>query len=295
MTFAPREYMEHDLPPLVRPKFLAIIASNTLATTMVKKANGRVDGFVIEGPTAGGHNAPPRGKMELNHAGEPVYGERDRVDLNKIRELGLPFWLAGGYGSPERVREALAAGATGVQVGTAFACCTESGLRSDYKQALIDKSIAGHAMVFTDPLASPTGFPFKVALLEGTLADREVYMARPRICDLGYLREVYRTSDGAIDYRCPGEPVSLYVAKGGKVEDTVGRKCMCNALVANIGLPQIRNARHIEQGLVTTGDDLTEVPRFLRAGKKTYCAADVIAALLEYVPKVSPELQTIHG
>src|SRR6266571_3943799 len=39
MTFAPRDYMEHDLSPLVRPKFLAIIASNTLATTMVKKAN----------------------------------------------------------------------------------------------------------------------------------------------------------------------------------------------------------------------------------------------------------------
>jgi nitronate monooxygenase len=295
MTFAPRDYMEHDLPPLVRPKFLAIIASNTLATTMVKKANGKVDGFVIESPTAGGHNAPPRGKMELNHAGEPMYGERDRVDLTKIRELGLPFWLAGGYGSPEQVREALAAGATGVQVGTAFAFCAESGLRSDYKQALIDKSISGQALVFTDPLASPTGFPFKVALLEGTLADREVYAARPRICDLGYLREAYRTADGAIDYRCPGEPVTLYVAKGGKVEDTVGRKCLCNALVANIGLPQTRNARHIEKGLVTTGDDLTEVPRFLRAGKKTYCAADVIAALLEYVPQSSQELQALNA
>ncbi|HYL92592.1 MAG TPA: nitronate monooxygenase, partial [Alphaproteobacteria bacterium] len=66
MTFVPREFIEQgtrELPPLVRPKFLAIIASNTLATTMVKKANGRVDGFVIEGPRAGGHNAPPRGKL----------------------------------------------------------------------------------------------------------------------------------------------------------------------------------------------------------------------------------------
>ena len=68
-SFTPRDFMECDLPPLKRPKFLAIIASNTLATTMVKKANGRVDGFVIEGPTAGGHNAPPRGKVQLNAAG----------------------------------------------------------------------------------------------------------------------------------------------------------------------------------------------------------------------------------
>jgi nitronate monooxygenase len=74
-----------------------------LALTLARKANGRVDGFVVEGPTAGGHNAPPRGKLQLNDLGEPVYGERDRVDLTKLRDLGLPFWLAGGYGSRERL------------------------------------------------------------------------------------------------------------------------------------------------------------------------------------------------
>ena len=30
------------------------------------------------------------------------------------------------------------------------------------------------------------------------------------------------------------------MAKGGKVEDTVGRKCLCNALLANIGHAQTR-------------------------------------------------------
>lgn len=103
LRFSPREFVQHTIPPLKRPRFLTIVASNTLATTMVKKANGRVEGFVVEGPTAGGHNAPPRGKPQLNPAGEPVYGERDRVDTEKLVELGLPFWLAGGYGSPERL------------------------------------------------------------------------------------------------------------------------------------------------------------------------------------------------
>ena len=88
MTFVPREFMEHDLPPLARPKFLAIIASNTLAATMLKKANGRVDGFVIEGPTAGGHNAPPRGKLQLSEAGEPIYGERDRSTWRSYANWG---------------------------------------------------------------------------------------------------------------------------------------------------------------------------------------------------------------
>lgn len=280
MTFVPSEFMERGLPPLVRPKFLAVIASNTLAATMLKRANGRVDGFVIEGPTAGGHNAPPRGKMQLDEAGEPIYGERDQVDLGKIRDLGLPFWLAGGYGSAEKVRESLAVGATGVQVGTAFAYCAESGLREDYKQALLAKVISGDARVVTDSLASPTGFPFKVAQLEGTLSDRDVYSARPRICDLGYLREAYKDPDGKIGYRCPGEPVTVYVSKGGKQENTVGRTCLCNALLATIGHPQVRSGRYVERGLVTSGDDLTGIARFLSQGKPIYRAADVVNKLL---------------
>jgi nitronate monooxygenase len=280
MKFVPREFMECDLPPLHRPKFLAIVSSNTLATTMLKRANGSVDGFIIEGPTAGGHNAPPRGKLQLDEAGEPIYGERDRVDLGKIRELGPPFWLAGGYGSPEKFREALAAGAAGVQVGTAFAYCAESGLREDYKQALLTKVISGDARVVTDSLASPTGFPFKVAQLEGSLSEGEIYSARPRICDLGYLREAYKNADGKIGYRCPGEPVSVYVSKGGKPENTVGRKCLCNSLVATIGDPQIRNGKYIERGLVTSGDDLTGITRFLPANRSTYSAADVVKEMM---------------
>src|ERR1017187_1134434 len=187
--FNPRDYVECELEPLKRPKFLPIVSSNTLAVTMLKKANGRVDGLVIETRTAGGHNAPPRGKLQLSELGEPIYGERDTIDIGKLRELGVPFWLAGGYGHPEKLREALAQGAAGVHVGTAFEFAWESGLREDYKDALLAKVIAGHAQVFTDPLASPTGFPFKVAQLKGTCSEPEVYAARPRICDLGFLRE----------------------------------------------------------------------------------------------------------
>ncbi|MBI4479060.1 MAG: nitronate monooxygenase [Acidobacteria bacterium] len=280
MTFVPREYMEHDLPPLHRPQFLAIVASNTLATTMVKRANGRVDGFIVEGPTAGGHNAPPRGKLQLSQAGEPVYGERDRVDLAKLRELKLPFWLAGGYGSPEKLRDALASGAAGVQVGTAFAFCAESALRNDYKQALLEKVVSGEARVSTDPLASPTSFPFKVAPLAGTVSEHEVYVARPRICDLGFLREAYRTAEGGIGFRCSAEPVTIYVSKGGKPEDTVGRKCLCNALVANIGHPQVRNGKYVEKGLVTSGDSLSDIGRFLPSNGSAYSAAEVVTQLL---------------
>jgi nitronate monooxygenase len=280
MHFVPRDFMEHDLPPLQRPYFLSIIASNVLAATMLKRANGKVDGFIVEGPTAGGHNAPPRGKMQLSELHEPIYGERDVVDLARMKELGIPFWLAGGYGTAAKLHEALAAGATGIQVGTAFAFCTESGLREDYKQALLKKAIAGETTVFTDPSASPTGYPFKAAQLEGTLSEPAVYEARARICDLGYLREAYRSPEGTIEYRCAAEPLSLYLSKGGQQESTVARKCLCNALMANIGLQQVRAGKYVESGLVTAGDDLTEIPFFLSDDKQTYSAADVIAKLL---------------
>lgn len=280
LSFAPVEFTGGSLPPLKRPRFLAIIASDVLAITLQRKSTGRVDGFIVEGPTAGGHNAPPRGKLQLNDSGEPVYGERDHVDLHKLSGLGLPFWLAGGYGSPGRLRDALAVGATGIQVGTAFALCAESGLRPDYRAALLENVIAGKTTVFTDPLASPTGFPFKIAALDGTLSSHDEYLARPRICDLGYLREAYRTPEGTIGFRCPAEPQSLYLSKGGSLEQTADRKCICNALIANTGQAQIRGGKYIEKGLVTAGDDLAGVSRFLVHGATDYTAADVVAALL---------------
>ncbi len=292
MNFDPREFMECELPPLRRPDFLAIIASNTLAVTMVRRANGKVNGFIVEGPTAGGHNAPPRGKPIFNDEGEPVYGERDVVDLVKLRELELPFWLAGGYGRPEKVREALEAGAAGVQVGTAFAFCNESGLTRDYKDQALKVVASATGRVLTDPIASPTNFPFKVFRLEGSMTEPEVYAGRPRICDLGYLREAYRTEPGAIGYRCAAEPVTVYKSKGGKVENTVGRKCLCNALMANIGLPQLRN-KYVEKGLITSGDDLTELAPFLPAEGWVYSASDVIARLTSELSDLGEVLQSL--
>ena len=283
MRFDPAEYAEGPLPVLERPKFLAIVSSNTLASTMLRRANGKVDGFVIESPTAGGHNAPPRGKLQLSPSGQPIYGERDRVNLAELRALGVPFWLAGGYGNADKVREAIDEGAAGVQVGTAFAFSEESGLRHDLKKKLLAQAVDGTGEVFTDPLASPTGFPFKVAQLRGTSSDEGVYQARKRVCDLGYLREPYATPDGSIGYRCASEPVATYVAKGGRVEDTAGRKCLCNALLSNIGHAQTRKDATAEPALVTTGDDLNTVVQFLAPGATSYSAVEVVHALLSKV------------
>jgi len=276
LSLDPAAYWEGPPPKLKRPQFLAIIASNSLATMLARKASGRVDGFIVEGPTAGGHNAPPRGAATFNEIGEPVYGERDVVDFAKLGELGLPFWVAGGAGSPEGLRAAVAAGAAGIQVGTLFAYCDESGLSEEYKRSVIEHALKGDVSVYTDPNASPTGFPFKVVDWGGNVADLD---KRQRVCDLGYLRVAYRTDAGRLDYRCSAEPVDQYVKKGGLEEETPGRRCLCNALMANIGLPQARAGGIEEPPLLTSGDDLLAIPQFLQ-GRTQYHAGDVIDYLL---------------
>ena len=282
--FSPSELWPAGSRPraLVRPAFFAIVSSATLATMLVKKSNGRVDGFIVEGPTAGGHNAPPRGPLRLTQAGEPIYSDRDQPDLEEFRGLNLPFWLAGSYARPERVAEALRCGATGVQVGTAFAYCDESGLTREIKEQTLAMSKAKTLRVFTDPTASPTGFPFKLVQLPGTLADPANPGRSARVCDLGYLRHAYKKPDGSLGWRCPAEPVEDFVNKGGSESETQGRKCLCNALLANIGLEQVRGqtGRERELPLVTSGDDVIDVARFLKPGSDSYRAADVVAFLL---------------
>jgi nitronate monooxygenase len=138
----------------------------------------------------------------------------------------------------------------------------------------------GAARIFTDPIASPTGFPFKVVQMEGTLSTVEKYAARKRICDLGYLRHLYRKPDGTAGYRCPAEPIEDYLKKGGTLADAQGRKCLCNGLVANVGLSQVRAGYDPELALLTAGDDVANIAQFLKPGCDSYTAAEVLERLL---------------
>jgi nitronate monooxygenase len=92
LHFDPNRFNISSAPS--RPAFLPIVSSHTLAAVLARKANGSVEGFIVEAPRAGGHNAPPRGTPTHDAIGQPLYGERDRVDLAAMRAIGLPFWLA---------------------------------------------------------------------------------------------------------------------------------------------------------------------------------------------------------
>lgn len=269
-----------ESPPLKRPDFLAIVSSPVLAENLRRKASGKINGFVVEYSIAGGHNAPPRGGVKLGETGEPIYGPRDQIEPEKFREIGLPFWLAGGFGQAGRLREAQALGAIGIQVGTAFALSNESGFDPQLKEEIIRSIRRQDLKIFTDPAASPTGFPFKVANIGETLADAEIYNKRTRICDIGVLREPFMKADGNVGFRCSAEPVDAYVAKGGDIARTIGAKCLCNSLGAAIGLGQHRSDGTDEAALITLGDDVASIRALLPSSTGGYSARDVVDRLL---------------
>ena len=239
-----------------RPQFLAIISSHALAAYLNRDEEVRPDGFVVEGPSAGGHNAPPRGNTPVGQDGQSQFSPKDDADIAKVKATGLPFWLAGGYSTPAKLQEAIAAGAVGVQVGSIFALSFESGITQALRSQILEKIASKTLNIVTDPYGSPTSFPFKYAELEETISDSDEFSSRVKLCDLGYLRSVIEKSNHQIAYRCSGEPDKTFLFKGGVEGANKSKKCLCNALLANIGMPQVRATGYEEHPLVTLGSDL---------------------------------------
>lgn len=280
MWFDPATLVEGDLPKVKRPDFLAIVASVDLAEGLAGLSDPP-DGYIVEAPSAGGHNAPPRGPRVTDDLGQPVYDDRDDVDLARLRSIGKPFWLAGSFGTPDGLVRAKAEGAAGVQIGTTFAFCEESGLTPDLKRQILTQLADGTLDVRSDWRASPTGFPFRIVQVLGTLSDDTVYEDRRRVCDLGALRVPYKSGEESIGYRCPAEPIRAYSdVKGGRVENTEGRLCLCNGLLATAGLAQYRaKAGYEEPPLVTAGSDfggVTAMMSVIPPGESFYSASAVV-------------------
>jgi NAD(P)H-dependent flavin oxidoreductase YrpB (nitropropane dioxygenase family) len=272
--------------------FLAIVSSHVLALFLAREEAIRPDGFIVEAPPAGGHNAPPR-RPEINERGEMVFGPRDEPDLDKIAVTALPYWLAGAAGTPEALLAALNQGAMGIQVGTIFALSSDSGIRSEIRDQMQAGIHDDSLYVRTDPVASPTGFPFKVAEISGTLSETSIYEARPRLCDLGYLRTAFVKTDGDIGYRCPSEPVHMYVRKGGDIADTVGRQCLCNGLTATVGLAQLHAGGYLEAPVATLGSDLAGAKRLAAQYPAGWSAVQVID-WLESLSLDSPRIKQVR-
>ncbi|GAB1444279.1 hypothetical protein MASR2M39_31290 [Ignavibacteriales bacterium] len=248
-----------------------------LANLFLKKTpEGSVDGFVVEEPTAGGHNAPPRridpGALP---GAPPVYGLKDVIDYDEMSKLGIPFWIGGSHASPEKLRYAKSVGAAGIQAGSIFALAEESGMVPELRTRLRKLGYDGSVNIRTDSRISPTGFPFKVAELEGSIAENTVYNERVRVCNKGLLVTPYEKEGGRIGYRCSAEPEDKFTKKGGNPLELAGRGCLCNGLLATAGVGD-----SVEPPIITLGDDLSFLPILMKHNTDTYYAKDVINYLL---------------
>ena len=244
-----RKMFDGKVPEMERPAFIPIISSHVLAKRLANTQRGKIDGFIVEGFSAGGHNAPPS------------IGE---VDLEVMRGIGLPFWLAGSYCHPEKLAEAKEHGAAGVQLGTAFAFCGESGMDPKLREQVIRKFLDGSLEVETMYNISPTKFPFKVLKMEGTLSDPQILHDRNRTCDKGCLRVLVKGDDDKIKLYCPAQP-------GGEA----GYGCLCNALMATAGIGDVG-----EVPIITSGMDFGFLTEILKPGETSYSAHDVLEFML---------------
>jgi nitronate monooxygenase len=273
-----------------KPAFLAIASLETLVQALAQSPTGAPDGFIIEHHTAGGHNAGPQGPLVKDSFGQPQYGQADEPNLDLIRAVGLPFWLAGGYGSREKLQKALTLGATGVQVGTNFALTGESGMKPEYRNAILSEIKKGKddASLVRTTLFSPTGYPFKVVQLQGTLAEEKVYTDRGRICDIGLLQQrglSKADADGnrKVFQRCPAGPLEAFVRDRGLPQNTEEKRCLCNGLLSTVGLAQVLTRDGVlseEPAIVTLGNHLDGVRRLSSNGQVSYWVKDVVEDIL---------------
>ncbi len=276
ISFDPKAFFGASYPSeLRRPGFLPIVSTDVLASLMKSKLGpDSMQGIVVELPTAGGHNAPPRKKGVFDVLGQPVYGERDEVNFQKLIDLGIPFWIGGSLASPSGLARAQSLGAVGIQAGSIFALSDDSGMDRMYRNKIRRLGFLGELQILTDPCASPTGFPFKVVQLAGTQSESQVYESRPRVCDRSALVYPYEMPNGKIGFRCSAEPEADYLRKGGKIEDTLGVRCLCNGLFSAAGLGNPR-----ELPVFTMGDDVSFLPHLMQDEYSSYTAVDAIRYL----------------
>jgi nitronate monooxygenase len=101
----------------------------TSAQDAAVAAAGGADVLVAQGAEAGGH----RGGFE-DGDGAPGWSLLPLLQL--VADAGVPLVAAGGLATGPAIAAALAAGASAVQLGTAFLLCPEAGTAAAYRDAL---------------------------------------------------------------------------------------------------------------------------------------------------------------
>src|SRR4051794_25403770 len=118
-----------------RAKGIVLIGTATTPTEAVALEQANVDVIVASGFEAGGH----RGSF-LRASEDSLTGTFSLVP-QVVDRVSVPVVAAGGIADARGVAAALALGAEGAQIGTAFLACEESGANPLHRQALLSGDV----------------------------------------------------------------------------------------------------------------------------------------------------------
>lgn len=160
-----------DLVATLRDRGSQVWVTVTSEVEAAAAANAGPDGLIVQGSEAGAH----RGTF-ANVPGPS--DERGTVELlEAVRAVTeLPLIAAGGIMTADAAEAALAAGAVGVQCGTAFLRCPQSGANPAHKAALADPRFAR-----TEVTRAFSGRPARGLVNEFMLAHCDAPAAYPEI------------------------------------------------------------------------------------------------------------------
>jgi len=173
------KYLKEDLPEelreKVRTKLVPIVSSGRAAAVLCKKWLAKYDylpdGFVVEGPMAGGHlGFKPEELDDPNFALEKILPEVVEAVKPFEAERGrrIPVIAAGGIYTGADIAKYLLLGASGVQMGTRFVATHECDANIAFKEAFIAARKEDVTVI-----KSPVGMPGRAILNDFLLAVRE--------------------------------------------------------------------------------------------------------------------------
>ncbi len=170
-----REELPGELANRARTKLVPIVSSGRGAAVLCKKwlmhYNYLPDGFVVEGPMAGGHlgfkpDEIDNPDFQLEKILPEVVNAVKPFELQAGRRI--PVIAAGGVYTGADIAKYLNLGASGVQMGTRFVATHECDADQAFKEAFVNARREDVTVI-----KSPVGMPGRAILNEFLLAVRE--------------------------------------------------------------------------------------------------------------------------
>ncbi len=168
-----------DLPEYLtegcKTKLVPVVSSGRGARLIAKvwkeKYNYLPDGFVVEGPKAGGHlgfkvEQLTDSKFALENLVVDVLAESQQLEVDYHKRI--PVIAGGGIFTGEDIYKIMRLGANGVQMGTRFVATDECDASPEFKQAFIDAQEEDIEII-----KSPVGMPGRAIRNQFTLDVKE--------------------------------------------------------------------------------------------------------------------------